>query len=245
MQVSAPLTCPVCGRNTENREKCSFCGFSLTDQNPPAPAPQREARTPEAPQTWERRKPGWGPPPIGIPPYSPSPGTAPAVWFAGFWIRVGANLIDSFLLQILLGALFAVGIFGYSSGSEGSFSGDMFLRLYQMEWSYLVTVDLIVGLAYFTLFLGSRGQTPGKMLLRLKVIRTDGATLNYSQALLRTVGYYLIHYFTLNLGFLWVAFDPRKQGLHDKLARTCEIRLVPAEPRAYKPRFPDTPSTGL
>jgi uncharacterized RDD family membrane protein YckC len=50
----------------------------------------------------------------------------------------------------------------------------------------------------------------------------------------RTLGYYLNH-FTLCIGFLWVAVDPRKQGLHDKIAGTYEIRVGLAEIQDWQP----------
>ena len=80
-----------------------------------------------------------------------------------------------------------------------------------------------MNLTYFTFFLSSSGQTPGKMLFGLKVTRVDGDSLSILQALWRTLGYYL-NQLTLFIGFLWVAFDSRKQGFHDKIAGTIEIR---------------------
>jgi len=242
MQSSEPSICPVCGRVSENPEKCSFCGTSLTGQKAPAPPAGEHLPASGFPADRERREPQWSTPPPSAPLPQPWPqGPVPVYRFGGFWIRVAANLVDSLLLQVILWLLFAVGILGYSSGSQEELTGDTLLRFYQLDWSYLVTLELIVGMAYLTIFLGSRGQTPGKMMCRLKVIRTDGTELNYSLAMLRSLGYYLIHYFTLNLGFLWVAVDPRKQGLHDKLAKTYVIRLVPGDVSVYSPRFPEPP----
>ncbi|HTP25298.1 MAG TPA: RDD family protein, partial [Anaeromyxobacteraceae bacterium] len=78
-------------------------------------------------------------------------------------------------------------------------------------------------LCYFTMFIGMGGQTPGKMLLGLKVVRTDGEAVGFGRALVRWLGQCL-SLLLLGLGFLMVAFSGRKQGLHDKIAGTYVIR---------------------
>ena len=71
--------------------------------------------------------------------------------------------------------------------------------------------------------------TPGKMVISAKIVdaRTGGdpSTAQY-------IGRYLAYIpsaLPLGVGFLWVAFDKRKQGWHDKLAGTVVIRNVTAE----------------
>jgi uncharacterized RDD family membrane protein YckC len=34
--------------------------------------------------------------------------------------------------------------------------------------------------------------------------------------------------FTLGIGFIWILFDARKQGWHDKMANTVVVKVVPA-----------------
>lgn len=66
--------------------------------------------------------------------------------------------------------------------------------------------------------------TPGKMAIAARVVdaRTGGnPTLN--QLVIRALGYFLST-LVFGLGFVWVAFDLRKQGWHDKLANTVVIR---------------------
>lgn len=69
-----------------------------------------------------------------------------------------------------------------------------------------------------------RGQTLGMMALNLKVIRTDGSPVDLRTAVLRYLGY-LVNVLTLGIGFLWIIWDPRKQGLHDKIANTYTVKL--------------------
>lgn len=85
-------------------------------------------------------------------------------------------------------------------------------------------LGLIVGLAYQWFFMTqNKGQTIGKMLMGIRVVRTDGAPLRASDAILRYLGYYL-NSAILMLGWLWASWDEDRQGWHDKLARTVVVK---------------------
>lgn len=83
------------------------------------------------------------------------------------------------------------------------------------------------------------GATPGKMLVRVRI--ADAKTLGRptrKQFLLRLVGYFLA-VLPLTLGILWISFDKRRQGWHDKVAGTVVVqekwnwpwkKSAPAEP---------------
>lgn len=228
MQPTKNVTCPVCGRPNMGNDQCTFCGASLQE----AASPVAETHGTEAP-------PGpAGPDPhkTGDVGYPPSPAGPTQQWggpsltpkFAGFWIRTVAYVIDGFLILILLSVLVGVGVFGYVSGSGTNTVGDVSYMFYEGNWNLLNVAVFLLNMVYFTFFLATRGQTPGKMICGLKVIRFDGSPVSYGQAAVRTLGYYLNH-FTLCIGFLWVAIDPRKQGFHDKIAGTCEIHVGLAE----------------
>ncbi|MDK2847185.1 MAG: hypothetical protein PWP34_538 [Desulfuromonadales bacterium] len=142
-----------------------------------------------------------------------------SIAYAGFWVRCVAAIVDSiavWILQLLLtlamGAM--VGLIAPNSGSE-SFASIILLGLFSSA----------VGMAYYVVFTGACGQTPGKMLLRLKVVRSDGTGMTYGRAALREILGKFVSGITLGVGYLMVAFDDRKQGLHDKIADTCVIRL--------------------
>jgi uncharacterized RDD family membrane protein YckC len=65
------------------------------------------------------------------------------------------------------------------------------------------------------------GRTIGQALLGLRVVRTDGRPLKTLACVLRAAGYMLSA--ILLLGFIWVCFDSRRQGFHDKIARSLVI----------------------
>lgn len=122
--------------------------------------------------------------------------------YAGFWRRVGAAFIDSFLFSILSGM-----VLGASFVNAPLFTLEGILRA-------VFTLVITVGL--WTSFLG----TPGKLLLGCQVVDADTfGVMSAKQAALRFVSY-LASMLPLMMGFIWVARDPRKQGFHDKIANT-------------------------
>jgi len=64
------------------------------------------------------------------------------------------------------------------------------------------------------------------MLLGLQVISTEGQPISFGIAFLRSVGYIISSLFFC-LGFIWVGFDKKKQGWHDKIAGTVVIIREP------------------
>jgi uncharacterized RDD family membrane protein YckC len=129
--------------------------------------------------------------------------TYPTTDKIGFWRRVGATLIDVVLVAIV------TSIIGNLLGGGTTGSGLTFL----------------LGLAYYLYFWSSygHGQTLGKRALSIRVVKTDGSELTLVDALIRYVGV-VISCIALFIGVVWVAFDPNKQGWHDKIAKTYVVK---------------------
>jgi len=89
-------------------------------------------------------------------------------------------------------------------------------------------VLFFVCFGYFTLFHFLTGQTPGKMLLRLRVEAESGDPLAFSQAFLRSTGG-LFSLLPLGVGFLMILFDSRRRGWNDRLAGTLVIPALPVQ----------------
>jgi len=138
---------------------------------------------------------------------------------AGFWIRLVAAVVDMiivFTLQFVLGAALAfagVVSLGFSEGSVGS------LAVLVQIFSY------VLSFAYYIVFTGYCGQTPGKMALRIKVIRRNGSQIGFGRAAFREIPAKFIAAIIFGIGYLMVAFDEQKQGLHDRMADTYVIKL--------------------
>lgn len=77
----------------------------------------------------------------------------------------------------------------------------------------------VISVIYFVGLWTWRGQTLGQIVVKVKVVRTDGEPVDLRTAVLRFLGYWVC-YLTLGIGFLMIAWDDRKQGLHDKIAKT-------------------------
>ena len=77
----------------------------------------------------------------------------------------------------------------------------------------------IVSLAYFIGFASYRGQTPGKSIMRIKIVSMTGENVTLSTIVVRTLGY-ILSGLLFGLGFLMVLVTKRRRSLHDLLADT-------------------------
>jgi uncharacterized RDD family membrane protein YckC len=139
--------------------------------------------------------------------------------YAGFGVRLVAKLIDGVILYIAqMPITHAFGISMTGQAGQNPLSGGYFLRL-----GMATSLNLIVGIAFTVFFLGRFGATPGKMALKLKVVRPTGAPLSYVQALGRYLAE-IVSSMTCLVGYLLVAFDSERRALHDRIASTRVIR---------------------
>ncbi|MGE5246794.1 MAG: RDD family protein [Verrucomicrobiota bacterium] len=156
--------------------------------------------------------------------------------YAGFWSRAAARIIDVLLIVAAYNLVYVVDRFGAGAGlwagsglAEGDVDGGLSLANALRALFFLG-----FPIFYYVYLTGSCGQTFGKMALKIKVINEDGTTLDYRKAFLRWLGYFLCD-LTFNIGYIWAAFDSRKQGLHDKVCKTLVIRTdVPPPPAPEK-----------
>jgi uncharacterized RDD family membrane protein YckC len=138
------------------------------------------------------------------------------VTVVGFGRRLLAILIDAAMVSFI--TFLVTAAVGFVALLLASFYPDD-----PTQFDILVILSgLIVSIAYFVVSWVKSGQTLGKSVTGMKVVRTDGSRLSWGQALLRYLGY-IISGAVFSLGFLWVAFDPKRQGWHDKIARTYVI----------------------
>ncbi len=133
--------------------------------------------------------------------------------YAGFWIRLWATVVDTVLIMVVTGPLLLY-IYGLNYlDSEVLIHGPM---------DFLIS--LVFPAVAVIVFWKYRSATPGKMFFSARIVdaRTGGKP-SIGQFIGRYFAY-LISMLPLCLGFVWIAFDKRKQAWHDKLAGTVVVR---------------------
>jgi uncharacterized RDD family membrane protein YckC len=134
--------------------------------------------------------------------------------YAGFWLRLGALLIDQLIIAVVV-VIILLAIFG-----------TQYLELQQRGetlWADILFQVVLPAVAAI-LFWRYRGATPGKMLLSAKIVDADTLGPPSTGRLIGRYFAYLVSIVPVFFGFVWIAFDKRKQGWHDKLAGTVVIR---------------------
>lgn len=138
--------------------------------------------------------------------------TPPSVLYAGFWARFFAAILD-LILQCLVIAPFLLYFFGIEALLDDN--TDM------GNTDLYVSIGLMVAVVLFWKY---KSATPGKMMMGLKVV--DAATFGpvpTGRLVLRYLAYY-VSMLPMFLGFVWVAFDKRKRGFHDMIAKTVVVQ---------------------
>lgn len=140
--------------------------------------------------------------------------------YVGFWPRVGASLIDTILLGVIIWPILTA-FYGDSYWSSEQFvKGPMDFIL---SWVFPAVAVI--------LFWGAKQATPGKMAISAKIVDAKtGGTPTTGQFIGRYFSYFLAG-LPLGLGIIWVAFDGRKQGWQDKLAGTVVVRQKNRQPK--------------
>jgi uncharacterized RDD family membrane protein YckC len=159
------------------------------------------------------------PPPADWTPPPPASGPAPGLRYGGFWVRFLAFILDGIVIGVITSAL-AVFALGGNMMVTTSAAGAV-----QINYTYNA-FGALIGLVYFVGFWGWRGQTPGMIPFNMTIVMADdGSKPDWVRMLLRYVGL-IISIVVLFLGVIWVGFDRRKQGWHDKMAGTVVVRPI-------------------
>ncbi|MEJ8777464.1 RDD family protein [Pseudogracilibacillus sp. ICA-222130] len=138
--------------------------------------------------------------------------------YAGFWLRFWAYLVDMIVIislqGILVGSLLPLNI--------------QEISLFSL-WSVSIIVSTIIYYAYFVCMTKFFQATLGKMVFGLKVVRKDGASIEWIDLLFReVVGRFIYNIaFGFKLLYLVVAFTKEKTGIHDMIGHTRVILIRP------------------
>lgn len=150
--------------------------------------------------------------------------------FGGFWIRFLAVVIDGIILWVAtlviriplgllgLGGLGLAGLGRNADPAQALAALPAILSLIGLS----IFIQFALSLAYEVYFLSTKGATPGKMVLGLKVIRADGGPISPGLAAGRYFGK-ILSGMILWIGFIIAGFDSEKRALHDHI---CGTRVV-------------------
>jgi len=143
--------------------------------------------------------------------------------YAGFWIRVGASLIDLIIMVIVIFIPLSL-----IYGEEYWLGEQMVYGFWDVFLNYVV--PFVATIWFWLRFFG----TPGKMATKLKIVDAQtGNKISVGQAIGRYFAY-ILSILPLGLGIIWVGIDKKKQGWHDKLAGTVVIRNNQSEPVIFE-----------
>jgi|SRR5699024_7904678 len=133
---------------------------------------------------------------------------------AGFWMRFWAYTVDLIIVSCINGIL----LIPFKFINDGA-------PITIGIWTLAGIISTIVLYLYFVLMTKFYGQTVGKMIFGLKVVRKDFEPLKWPDLFFREViGRFLYRVIgILTLLYLVVAFDPKKQGIHDMIGDTFVI----------------------
>ena len=128
--------------------------------------------------------------------------------------RAFAYTID----EILISVLFMIIFFG-KIPQDATY--EQTLNLLNSLFSYVILLKII----YQTFFVWYYGATPGKMMLKIRVISTidlENPNLIYSlnRAIVRIISESLFY-----IGFLWALTNPKRETWHDKVAKTLVVNV--------------------
>jgi uncharacterized RDD family membrane protein YckC len=196
-------------------------------QTPPPPPPPPSGGSYQPPSSTPSV---YSPPPAAPMQYATPQhqGSQPA--YAGFWIRLVARLLDGLILGIPFGVVFAVfaiagGLLANNSTSSSQDSQNAAAAaLFGGGFLILWLLALVVQVGYWIYFWGTSGSTLGMRLLHLRVVDADtGGPIGYARATVRFL-MSIVNSWACYIGWIWVAFDARKQGWHDKVANSVVLQ---------------------
>lgn len=220
--------CPSCKKPVEPGSRfCGFCGSTISPSKPAGPPPVlppavgRQSFPPEArspiPPAPQSAKPPVAPPPV--PRKAPVSVPTSGLNYAGFAVRLVAYLIDvGILLLLMLVPLVIMMVLIMRSPDDPS-------PVSMMINAACFILISVISIGYQLYFVGAKGATPGKKIMKLKVTLPDGTfPIGYGKAFLRMIGY-AVSGMICYIGFLMIAFDKEQhRGLHDKIAGTVVIK---------------------
>jgi len=223
--------CPYCGKQLSDRSKfCPQCGNTAPARRQPGVAvDSAQARSVGAEpvlglaggdrvQTRARAETRTGNGTAGRPQVfrryaPPTHALIGAFEQAGFGLRYGAWMFD-FLITLIGMMLFTFAITAARRQSVVGSNANLLI---------VASLTLVLFLLNFLVLAGSNGQSAGMRILGIYIMKLDGTPFGMKDAVKRHLLGYPLSTLAFFLGFLWMLWDPRQQGWHDKIAKTIVV----------------------
>jgi uncharacterized RDD family membrane protein YckC len=136
--------------------------------------------------------------------------------YAGFWLRLGASIIDVIVLLAIIGPI-EIAVYGREYPA---------LAMQGKTLAVDFWTQLVLPLLAMIVLWRYRSATPGLMLMSARIV--DAATLAPAPvgrlSLRAVVLLFMWLLFIPLIGIIWIAFDKRKRGWHDMIAGTVVVR---------------------
>ena len=146
--------------------------------------------------------------------------------YVGFWVRLLAFIIDSLVVMAMLWLVTLFIPLPESLSSVDMTDQEALLAQVPALLARL-GFDAMFAAVVFLLLWNMIRSSLGKIVFRAYIVDSSGQRARFGQLLARYLGYF-VSLFCFGLGFIWIAFDPKKQGWHDKLAGTVVSYGTPA-----------------
>jgi uncharacterized RDD family membrane protein YckC len=212
--------CPYCGRALKTRSKfCPYCGKASPERRRVSPIgvaiDQAEpAQAQAAVVRGAAGRPNGGSARVAVRRYAPpTHALIGAFEQAGFGLRYGAWMFD-FLITLIAMMVFTFAVTALSHRSVLSQNSNLIV---------VAALTLLMFILNFVVLAGTGGQSAGMRILGIYIMRVDGQPFDLKDAAMRHLVGYPLSTICFFLGFLWMLWDPRQQGWHDKLARTIVV----------------------
>ena len=219
--------CPYCGKQLSERSKfCSQCGKASPARGGPSAVAVDRAdagQRGESPGFEGRVRSSVGQAGEGNGAFTVVGGrrrVAPPTYMligtresAGFGLRYGAWMFD-FLISLIAIMVFTFIVTALSHSSVVGSNRSLLV---------VAGLTLLLFLLNFVVLAGSNGQSAGMRILGIYIVREDGKPFTIKDAALRHLVGYPLSTAAFFLGFLWMLWDARQQGWHDKIAHTLVV----------------------
>ncbi len=130
--------------------------------------------------------------------------------YQGIGIRLVSLIIDNIIIGIIIGVI-------------GSIMGFGMMTQRMVPW-WIGLLYFVIYMGYFALLEGSKGQTIGKMITKIKVVKEDGEPIDMNQALIRNILRIIDGLFAYLIGAILIWRSDKKQRLGDNIAKTIVVK---------------------